>query len=890
MIDRRMMMARRAVWHSQFCRPWKQWAAPGDSALRAVCLFGCFLALVAGFACTLTVSGNDRRSEDGTKADPASVSDAIDPATVTQLEIHPKSVRLVGRDSRQQLLATVAIENALSEVHRDATRLAEYRSADESVVTVSRDGVLRPMGTGTTTVSITVGVHTVSVPVDVVAGDQYLPIDFRKDIVPILTKAGCNGGGCHGKSGGRGGFQLSLFGFDPESDYRDIVKSSRVRRLFPAAPDHSLLLSKPAGVVPHGGGIRLTTDSDEYLRLRRWIENGAVWGADDTPQLVGIEVEPAERRLGHHGQQQIVVTGVYSDGTRRDVTRTTEFRSNETAVAEIDEQGLLTTLDRTGESAIVAVHHGYVGVSRITVPFLPGGKEPATRSAEAAPTISEQIATFPRQNFIDDLVAEKWEQLNIPPSELADDHVFLRRVTLQITGALPTPDEITAFVADSAPGKRVELVERLLDSSGYADHFAQKWSDILRNKRRGQGDRLPGTVGFHRWIRNAIARNMPYDQFVEEILTASGTPATNPKVQWYHEVRELDQYVDDTAQVFLGVRIGCARCHHHPFEKFSQEDWYGLAAFFSRVNRKGGTGVAERRANETIYIQPSGQVRHPLTNAVVPPHGLGADPVGIDAYDDPRVALAEWMRQSDNPYFARAFVNRMWAHFFSRGLVEPHDDLRVTNPATNEPLMAALSEEFVRSGFDMKHLIRLITTSSVYQLSSDATPENIEDHQAHSRYYPQRLKAEPLLDAIDRATASQTSFGGLPAGTVAVQLPDEGFSNAFLTLFGRPPRESACECEREARPNLSQSLFLMNDGFVQGKIHSNSGMATILSKDARPHAERVHDLFLTVLCRPPTADEQVRAVDYLESESTAEAGYRNLLWALMNTKEFLFIR
>lgn len=815
----------------------------------------------------------------------------IDPALVVGLDLQPKSVKLVGRDSRQQLLATVSVllEAGASPVLRDATRMAEYRVADETLVTVSADGVLRPLGRGTTSVTVTVGKQTVSVPVEVEAGDVPLPLDFRRDIVPILTKAGCNGGNCHGKSGGRGGFQLSLFGFDPETDHRDIVHASRGRRLFAGNPDRSLLLLKPAGVVPHGGGIRLRPQDEEYQRVRRWIETGAEWGAAETPQLVRIEVEPSERMLGHRCQQQIVVTGVYSDGSRRDVTRTTEFRSNETSVAEIDEHGLVTTLNRTGESAIVAVHHAFVGVARITVPLT------TPVAADDTPTVvalsnAQRIAQFPRQNFVDELAAGKWQQLNVPPSELADDHLFLRRATLQITGALPTSDEIAAFVSDTSADKRITLIDRLLDSGGYADHFAQKWSDILRNKRRGQGDRLPGTVGFHRWLRNAIAVNMPYDQFVAEIITASGTPATNPKVQWYHEVRDLDQYVDDTAQVFLGVRIGCARCHHHPFEKFSQEDWYGLAAFFARLDRKGGTGVAERRANETIFIKPAGQVRHPLTNAVVPPHGLGGEPVDVDAYDDPRVALADWMRQSDNPYFARAFVNRMWAHFFSRGLVEPHDDLRVTNPATNEPLLAALTEEFIRSGFDMRHIIRVITTSSTYQLSSDANRGNLEDTQAHSRFYPQRLKAEPLLDAIDRATGSRTSFGGLPPGTAAVQLPDEGYSNSFLTLFGRPPRESACECEREAKPNLSQSLFLMNDSFVQGKVSSSSGLATTLAKDKRLHSERVHDLFLTVLSRPPTSDEVVRAVEYLESEATPDVGYRNLLWVLMNTKEFLFVR
>lgn len=699
-------------------------------------------------------------------------------------------------------------------------------------------------------------------------------LDFATDIVPILTKAGCNSGGCHGKSDGRGGFQLSLFGYDPARDYDSIIKRSRGRRVFPGSPDDSLLLKKATASVPHGGGTRLKREQPEFELLQRWIADGADWGGQ-APKLVHLEVSPDFRTLGHNATQQVQVTAVFADNSRRDVTRTTEFRSNDPSIATVDEFGLATTGTRLGETGIVCIHRGQVGVARIMVPV------------ERRETASEEVS---RKNFIDELIAKKWTQLGVAPAPLVDDAGFLRRASLQMTGRIPTPDETRAFLAESHSDKREQLIDRLLNSGGYADHFAQKWSDVLRNKRRGQAERLPGTIGFHRWIRNAIAENVPYDQFVRRIVTANGNPSTNPPSQWYHEVRYLERYVDDTAQVFLGVRIGCARCHNHPFEKFSQDDYYGLAAFFSRVDRKGGAGVAERRANETIFVKAAGTVTHPVTGQVVPPHGLGGPAIDVAPYADPRQHLVDWMTQPDNPYFARAFVNRMWAHFFGRGLVEPLDDMRLTNPATVEPLLQALADEFVKSGFDMQHIVRLITTSGTYQLSSAGSDDTLDETQFHSRFYPQRLTAEVLLDGIDTVTAARTRFNGLPEGTLATQLPDEDFSNPFLNLFGRPPRESACECEREAKPNLGQSLFLMNDAFFLDKLNVATGPAQRLAKDSREIEKKVEELFITILSRLPTAEEVRMAVDYLREEKDPTAGYRNLTWVLLNTKEFLYVR
>lgn len=814
----------------------------------------------------------------------------IDWQAVRDVSVVPAEVRLRGRDARQQLLVTATFMDGAT---RDATRDVTYASLDSNVVKVSAAGVVEPLASGRTEIEIRTPDRVLRAAIVVEEGDRYLPLDFASDIVPILTKGGCNGGGCHGKSDGRGGFQLSLFGFDPANDFNSIVRNSRGRRIFSGSAQDSLLLRKALGAVPHGGGTRLRREHPEYARLQRWVENGAAWREVPTPDrrleqpaaLVRIEVAPDVRVLPRNVQQQVVVTAVHADGTRCDVTRLTNFRSNNPSIATVDELGLTTTGTRLGETAVVCIYRGQVGVARILVPVAPSAAQQAAGTVPSLPGGGD----FARSNLIDEHIAAKFQQLGLAPAPLVEDAGFLRRACLQITGRIPSPDEVRQFVADASPNKRAQLVDRLLDSGAYADHFTQKWADILRNKRRGQAERLPGTIGFHRWIRNVLAENVPYDQFVRSLLTASGNPQTNPAVQWYHEVRYLDRYVDDTAQVFLGVRIGCARCHNHPFEKFTQDDYYGLAAFFARVGRKGGAGVAERKANETIFVKADGGVTHPVTGRPVPPHGLDAPPLDIPPYHDPREELVDWMVRPDNPYFARAFVNRMWAHFFSRGLVEPLDDLRLTNPAANEPLLAALTASFVDSHFDMRHIVRMICTSTTYQLSSLGRPESLEDTQFHSRFYPQRLTAEVLLDAIDSATGIRTRYNGLPEGTLAIQLPDEDFSNSFLNLFGRPPRESACECEREAKPDLAQSLFVMNDAFFSDKVNSKAALAERLAKDSRGLEQKVDDLFVTILSRSPTAEDMRSALEYIRSEQDAAAGFRNLVWVLLNTKEFLYV-
>ncbi|MCA9116400.1 MAG: DUF1549 domain-containing protein [Planctomycetaceae bacterium] len=812
------------------------------------------------------------------------------PATaVERLSLHPTEVHLVGRDSRQQLLVTGSLPG---ERLIDLTRDAVYETSDPGIATVDEQGVVHPAGSGTAVISVRAGGAEARVPVRIEHGETFLPVDFLNEIAPIFSRRGCNGGGCHGKSTGRGGFRLSLFGFHPDDDYEFITRESRGRRVFPGSPVQSLLLRKPAMQVPHGGGRKLEPGEPEYERLVRWIGSNMPRSAPGSPRLVSLELDPAERVLDSGNQQQMQATAIYSDGSRRDITRLVEFRTNNPSIAEVDQHGLVSTGTRTGEAAIVAQLGSQIAVSRVVVPL----RERQTEFVE-----------FPVRNFIDEHILRKLRVLNVPPAPLASDAKFLRRASLQIAGRLPTVEETEQFLADTTPDRREVLIRRLVNSPEYADFFAQKWGDLLRNKRRGQRPRIPETIAFHRWIRDALARDMPYDEFVTRILTATGPALVNPPAQWYAEVRYLDRYVDDTAQVFLGVRIGCARCHDHPFENYSQNDYHGLAAFFARVDRKGGSGVAERRAGETVVVKPTGTVKHPVTGEVVLPQGLGGPPLEIPAWEDPRRHLADWMTSPENPMFARALVNRMWAHFFGRGLVDPLDDMRTTNPAANEPLLDELSQWFISNGYRIRPLVELICSSSAWQLDSAASVDNLHELQNHSRFYVRRLQAELLLDAIDTATGSPTGYSGLPKQTRAIALPDEDYSNQFLTLFGRPKRESACECERDPAASLSQSLYVMNDAFVLQKVSRGQLMKELVAPvpqtkqaDSTPGAaddvapadirrQRIRRLFLATLTREPSAGEYAEATAWLDSQENLNQAWQDLLWALLNTKEFMYL-
>ncbi|MFO0966497.1 MAG: DUF1553 domain-containing protein [Gemmataceae bacterium] len=799
------------------------------------------------------------------------------PADVTKLTVQPEKVILKGQDDSAQLVVSALVKDGRLQ---DLSGEVKYAIANPALAKVTSSGRIVPLANGTTEITATYGDKTIKVLLANDSMDVNLPINFANHIVPIFTKLGCNGGGCHGKSGGQNGFALSLLGFVPELDYQTLVKENRGRRLFPAAPDSSLLLMKAAGTMAHGGGKRMEVGSDEYKLIRRWILSGTPFGKETDPHVVKIAVSPEHRMLTRQNHQQFAVYAHYSDGSIQDVTQRAQYESNDQEIAIVDGAGLVRTLDLSGEAAIMARYQGSVAVFRATVPL--GVKTPDYK--------------WEPRTVVDNFTQKKWKELGIVPSDLCSDEQFIRRVSLDLTGTLPTPVQVKAFLADGDPAKRDKLIDNLLESKEYSYLFANKWADILRVKRRGQPDRAAGTFAFHEWIRQAIATDKPYDQFVREILGAVGDETTSPTTVWYKELQNPEQFVDDTAQVFLGLRIACAQCHHHPYEKWSQDDYWGLAAFFGRVGRKNIAipgSAAQGVQRLAIFNRPTGTVANKRTGAPAKIQPLDGDPMDIAPEDDPRQKLVDWMAGAKNPFFARAVANRYWSHFFGRGIVDPIDDMRVTNPPSNPELLDALAKDLTDSKFSLKHLIKTIVKSRTYQLSAMPNDFNKHDKQSFARFYPRRMPAEVLFDAVNQVTGAPATFGGLPTDkhspSRAIMLPDENFQSYFLDVFGRPQRISACECERVSEANLAQALHLLNSQEIQDKLTRASGRADLLAKDARPDQEKVEELFMWAFSRRPSAEHVQVALDHISRNAmNKKAAYENLLWALINTKEFIF--
>ena len=696
-------------------------------------------------------------------------------------------------------------------------------------------------------------------------------VSFVNDVMPVLTKSGCNVGVCHAKAGGgQKGFQLSLLGFEPLEDFEHLVKEGRNRRLFPGAPDRSLLLLKASGQVPHGGGVRLEAASDGYAVLREWIRQGAPYDTEATPKFDSFEVQPSRGSIQRKAEQQLKVLAKYSDGSVRDITGMALYEANDKAMADVTERGLVKISDIVGNVAVMVRYQGRVAVYSASIP------------------LGARVENLPSsKNFVDELVFGNLKLLGIPASPVCDDSTFLRRVTLDIGGRLPTEEESAAFLASKDEAKRDNVVNDLLQSPDYADFFANKWTALLKNRRDDASDTV-SNFAFHAWVRDSFLANKPYDQFVRELLAATGTVIGNPPVAWYKRVKEPKQQIEDVAQLFLGVRMQCAQCHHHPFERWSQDDYYSLTAFFSQVGRKPSGTRGEDLIFHKRGLATAANIK---TGIALKPAALGDAIPEITADEDPRLKLADWMGGKQNAFFAKSLVNRYWKHFFVRGLIEPEDDIRDTNPPTNPALLEALEQHFITSGFDLKELVRIITQSRAYQLSEVPNQHNIVDRQNYSRYYPRRLQAEVLLDAIDRLAGTQTDFANLPPGTRAVALPDNSYnaSSQFLRVFGRPEAESVCECERVQSSSLAQSLHLLNSGELKAKLAAPTGRAERLAKEDKPVEAKIRELYLAAFAREPKPNEMKSAMDYIsEPGSTANVNYQDLIWALINTKEFLF--
>jgi hypothetical protein len=788
-----------------------------------------------------------------------------------RIEIYPQQAPpLKGPEAGQQLIVTGIADNA---PERDIGSEVTYTVEPSGILAVNAHGFVTPLANGKARVIAkgpgNLESHT-ELTVEQIEG---IPeIHFPSEIVPLFTKYGCNSGGCHGKSGGQKGFRLSLFGYEPEEDYDHLVKESRMRRLFPAAPEHSLLLKKASGEMPHKGGIRIDQDGYTYRMIVEWMRQGMPYANEEAAKITHISVYPRERIMQPQSHQQLVVTAHFDNETTRDITRVSEYESNDKDRAEVDHDGRVTIGKDSGTSAVMVRFQEFVDVFQSIIPL--------GAAIQDTPTPN---------NFIDEYIMDRLKLLGLPPSPDCDDATFIRRVTIDLAGRIPTPEESQAFLNEGGTDKRAKLIDRLLEDGAYADYFANKWNAILRNKRT-KPNYIRGTFTFHAWIRESFYTNKPYDQFMRELVTASGDMGKTPPVAWYRQLKTSKEQLQDTAQIFLGVRLQCAECHHHPYEKWSQRDYYGFEAFFKQVARKQSPYPGE----EIVYHRRgTAQSSNPKTKQVLKPTVLEGEPVDLPPESDPRIHLADWIGNPDNPFFARMVVNRYWKHFMGRGLVEPEDDMRVTNPPTHPQLLDRLAQEFVKSGYDLKQLCRTITRSRTYQLTSLPNDFNVRDKQNYSRYYPKRLNAEVLLDAIDELTGHKTPFKEQPSHANAVQLPDDSFNGQsfFLEVFGRPEMDSACECERSSEANLAQTLHLLNAKSIQDKIAARDGTSGRLAgqKDVSD-TDKIYTLYARALSREPVAGEIEASVNYLmgkEGDAKRDA-YQDIVWALINTKEFLF--
>ena len=776
---------------------------------------------------------------------------------------------------------------------RDRTREVQFTLEPAGIAAIDSTGYLVPLGEGETTLIATPtgeGAAPLKVPVSVIDFAKPQPVSFTNDVVPVFTRNHCNAGGCHAKASGQNGFQLSLLGYEPGSDYDNIVSYSRGRRVSPSAPENSMLLMKASGELPHEGGARLKKGSEDYHKILRWIEDGVVFREENEATVERIEVFPRNIVTTPKSAQQLVVTATFSDGSVRDITRVAQYEANQPERATSAETGLVTFSERSGSTAVLVRFQEHIDTFTAMIPL--GGQ--LTVLPEAA-------------NFIDKHVFAQLGVMGIPPSGGTSDNIFLRRVTLDIAGRLPTLEETNAFLASTEPDKRAKKIDALLDSTDYADYFAGKWAGILRNKVDSGVEWIArDSHAFHAWIRSSLNENKPYDAFVSDLILATGKSIENPAVNWYRVVVDGKERMENIAQVFLGIRMQCAQCHHHPYEQWSQNDYFAFTAFFSTLEKKGIPKLPE----EDIYFhaQKAALMEHPGTKEKLKPQLLGAAaPLEIPETQDPRTHLAQWVRAKENPYFAKMLVNRYWKHFFSRGLVEPEDDIRPTNPATHPALFDELASSFVASGFDLKQLIRTITNSRTYQMSGDPNEQNAGDEQNYARYYPKRLQAEVLLDSVNDVTGAANSFTRQPQAVRAIALPNERgtLESEFLMMFGRPSMDTACECERTGEANLGQSLHLLNSDTIQAKLTAANGRAATLAKaNDRSDEDRLSELYLRALSRQPDSTELSIALAHLKKkrdlsaadpaklskEQAEKEAFEDIVWVILNTKEFMFNR
>ena len=719
----------------------------------------------------------------------------------------------------------------------------------------------------------------------VVASDR--PLSFRHDVLPVLSKAGCNSGGCHGALAGKGGFRLSLNAYDPATDHYNITRENRGRRIEFADPARSLFVIKPTAAVRHKGGKFIHEDSDDYKLLIEWIQQGAPGPSTDDTELNRIELSPALSQLNKGDTQPLTVHAFFSDGTKRDVTRWARFTPTDATIAEVDEATGLAKVIGYGEGAISVWYSGQIALARITSPW---------------PSVipDEVFARTPKRNVIDKRVIEQLRRLNLKPSKPSSDSEFIRRVYLDVVGMLPTPQETKAFLADTSETKRDDLIEKLLAQPGFVDYWAYRLSDLFLISSKKL--RPLALKAYYDWLRGEIEKITPWDQLVRQVVAAKGDTLKNGAANFYSIHQDPETMAENVSQAFMSLSINCAKCHNHPLEKWTNDQYYSFANLFARVRAKGWGGDARSGDGaRTLFIADRGDLIQPRTGKPQPAAPLDGQAIASDSTEDRREALADWLTSPENPYFTRSIANRVWANFFGRGIVEPVDDLRISNPASNEPLLQAISEHLAKNDYDLKSLMRLILRSETYRRSSTPLPENEGDQKYYSRYYPRRLMAEVLQDAItsvtrvspkyNRITLSDGSTEGTSLyreGTRALQLSDSAVTSYFLKTFGRNEREITCECERSNKPSMVQVLHLSNGDTLNNNLRSKQSRVNTMITQS--NGDIIDEAYLLCLSRRPSDSERKRLQNIFEvaPETERRGVAEDLFWALMTSREFLF--
>ena len=778
---------------------------------------------------------------------------------------YPPNVHLSTAQDRQSIVVQLVEESGIT---RDLTATAAFTVADPSLVRI--DGAtLTPLADGDTELQISAGGQSLTVPVHVERAAEDPHLSFRLDVMPVFMRNGCNSGACHGAARGKDGFRMSLFGFDPASDYQRLTREISGRRINLALPDDSLVLTKGTNTVPHGGGAKIQKDDQYYGTIRRWLVEGAK--DDPTPAEVPtvdkVEVYPPEIVLdGMNETQQMTVRAIYSDGTDRDITSQAVFLSNNDNSATISVDGLVTGQNR-GEAFIMARFDTHtVGIHSIT---LPKGLEFAWANPSAA-------------NQLDELVHQKLRKLRINPSELCTDEEFIRRVSIDICGVLPTTDEYQSFVASEDPNKRANLIDQLLERKEFVDMWVMKWSELLMIRTVNNRVDYKAMLLYYSWLQERIEQNTPIDKLAQELLSARGGTFASPATNYFQHEQDTLKTAENIAQIFMGMRIQCAQCHNHPFDRWTMDDYYGFANFFSQIGRKRGEDPRET----IVFNSGSGRVSHPVGGGDVAPKFLGGDVPDV-AGKDRREIVAAWLASPENEHFGRNVVNIVWAHFFGKGIVEPVDDVRVSNPPVNKELLDTLAEDFVSSEYDLKKLVRDICNSNAYQRSTATNETNLTDESNFSRAVLRRVRAEVLLDMVTEVTDTQNKFRGLPLGARAVQIADGNTSTYFLTTFGRASRETACSCEVKMEPNLSQALHLLNGDTLHQKISSGGIVKSMLDSEKTPE-QVIDELYMRSLTRLPSDEERAQLVAVVGESDNPQQTLEDAFWAILNSREFVF--